>query len=452
MTSLLLSTLHTRQFSRRLWSPFTLFLCLLALIGCDTPTPRLDSSPVVPVDITPTPTLLPVQARNAIFEEVWRTVDREYYSLDHGKGAFWLKLHSEYKHRATQAGNVDEFYDAIKEMVEQLKDDHSGYLTPWEAREEDAYRSGSTDYAGIGILGQADGDFLFISYVFPGSPAEKAGLQRRDRILAVDGQPLEDAETASNSLRGLVGTPVTVTVRSPGQPPRDMTIVRQHITGGENPTLTTVGSEPTIGYLVIPSFSMQDMDRRVEQALLDFTNRLANEGTTLKGLVIDLRGNGGGYGTVTHGILGQFMEGNIGRTNGKGNYSDAYDSPVRTVVRGLLFDRLRYTPLVVLIDRHTESNGEVFAAALQSKGRAKVVGTRSAGNTENVTDFNFSDGSRLWLATAYFMLWDGTNLEGKGVTPDVMMGVDWASFAEKEDPHILEAVRIIKEGGAGELP
>jgi C-terminal peptidase prc len=393
-----------------------------------------------------------VETRNAIFEEVWGTVDRNYYSFDHGKGAQWLKLHNEYKQRATQAGNADEFYDAIKEMVEQLKDDHSGYLTPWEAREEDAYRSGNTDYAGIGILAQPDGDPLFISYVFPGSPAEQAGLKRRDRITAIDGQPLEGAETASTTVRGPPGTPVRLTVQSPGQPPRDVTIVRQHITGDENPTLTAVGSDSTIGYLVVPSFSVQDMDSKVERALQDFTNGLAGEGKTLKGLIIDLRCNAGGYGTVTNGILGQFMEGNIGRTNGNGNYTDSYDSPVRRVSRGRLFDRLGSTPLVVLIDRHTESNGEVFAAALQSKGRAKVVGTRSAGNTENVTDYNFSDGSRLWLATAYFTLWDGTNLEGKGVTPDVTIDVDWASFAEKDDPHIVEAVRIIEEGGAGVLP
>lgn len=451
MRSVLLSTWqHVRRLSRRLWPLFMVTLCLPALLGCDTPTPRQDPSPVVPIDISPTPTLLPVEARNAIFEEVWGTVDRNYYSLDQGKGAHWLKLHNEHKQRATQARNADEFYDAIKEMVEQLKDDHSGYLTPWEAREEDAYRSGNTDYAGIGILVQPDADSRFILYVFPGSPAEKTGLQRRDRITAIDGQPLEDAETALDRVRGPAGTPVRLTVQSPGQPPRAVTIVRQHITGGENPTLTALGSDSSIGYLVVPGFSVQDMDRKVERILLDFTNGLANEGKTLKGLIIDLRSNAGGYGTVTHGILGQFMEGNIGRTNGNDNYT--HDSSVRRVSRGRLFDRLGSTPLVVLVNEHTESNGEVFAAALQSKGRAKVVGTRSAGNTEKVTDYNFSDGSRLWLATAYFTLWDGTNLEGKGVTPDVVIDVDWAAYAEKEDPHIVEAIRLIEEGGAGELP
>ena len=133
MMSVLISTLRIRQIARRLWPLFVVTLCLSALIACDTPTPRQDPSPVTPVDVTPTPTLLTVEARSAIFEEVWGTVDRNYYPFDHGKGAHWLKLHNEYKQRAAEAGNVDEFYGVVKEMVEQLKDGHSAYLTPREA-------------------------------------------------------------------------------------------------------------------------------------------------------------------------------------------------------------------------------------------------------------------------------------------------------------------------------
>jgi C-terminal peptidase prc len=435
----LLSTWRIRQFNVRPWLLALVLPWLLALTGCDTSSTRQDPSPV-----TPTPTLLPVEARSAIFEEVWETV-HTHYVFSNGRGADWMKLHDEYKPKALQASNVDEFYAAIKKMVEQLEDDHSGYLAPWEAREQDAFNSGNTEYAGIGISGQPRGSLEFMEYVYPDSPAEAAGLKRRDYITAVDGQPFTDADTESMKIRGPVGTSVRLTVRSPGQPPRDITIVRRHITGEENPALTQLESDPSIGYLLIPTFWLQDMDKRVEQGLLDFTNQFAGQGRTLKGLIIDLRSNEGGYGTATDGILGQFMEGVIGVTRLNDASVQYSHDPLRTVERGRLFDRLRSTPLVVLIDQHTQSNGEVFAAALQSKGRAKVVGTRSAGNTENVEEYNFSDGSRLWLATAYFELWDGTNLEGRGVSPDVAIDVDWTSYTEREDPHVLEAVKIIQQ-------
>ena len=447
--SVLPSTLHIRHFATRCWPLGLVLLSLLLLIGCDTPTPTQTpiATPTLAAraESSATATLLPEDTRDLIFEEVWGTVEREYLYEDF-RGVDWLKLHDEYKPKALQANSVDEFYAAIKEMVEVLKDDHSRYFAPWEAREQDTFNSGNADYAGIGIVVIEEDNSELVEYVYTGSPAERAGLKRRDRITAVDGQPLVNVKTVSGGIRGPVGTPVKLTVLSPGQAPRDVTIVRQHITGAVTPTLLQLDTDPSIGYLIITTFWLEDMDKRVEEALLDFTNRLAKEGTTLKGLIIDVRGNEGGYGLPTHGVLGQFMEGKIGTTRHRSR-TDEYsgDLDTRYVQRGRLFSRFEETPLVVLIDGDTQSNGEVFAVALQSKGRAKVVGTRSAGNTETVTPYNFRDGSRLWLAIAYFELWDGTNLEGLGVTPDVTIDVDWTSYTEIDDPHILEAVKIIQQ-------
>jgi C-terminal peptidase prc len=440
-----LSTLHIRWFVRR-WGLLVLLLpCLLALIGCDNTAPTQTPTPSIPVVIIPTPTLLPEELRSSIFEEVWGTVKNKYLYKDY-RGVNWLALHDEYKPRALQAGSNEEFYTTIKDMVERLDDNHSGYWTPAEVREQDASASGRTDYAGIGITVQMEDDSEVVLLVYPGSPAEAAGLRRRDRITAVDGQPLRDPENTPGRIRGPVGTSVTLTVQSPGQAPRDIAIVRQHITSSENPIITQLNGDPAIGYLVISSFWQGDMDTRVEQALLNFTRRLADQDTPLKGLVIDLRGNKGGYITVTEGIVGQFMEGLLGtrRLNDSHQYSSEGLFQV-VAVKGKLFNQLKSIPLVVLIDDHTGSSAEVFAAALQSKGRAKVIGTRSAGNIESLTAYDFSDGSRLHLATAYIELWDGTNLEGKGITPDVTIDVDWSSYPEKDDPHILEAVKTIQE-------
>jgi len=84
---------------------------------------------------------------------------------------------------------------------------------------------------------------------------------------------------------------------------------------------------------------------------------------------------------------------------------------------------------------------------IQYQGRAKVTGARSAGNTEIVYPHDFKDGSRLWLAQEGFKLPDGTTLEGRGVIPDAELDLNWADYAEKDDPQILKAIELLKKGG-----
>jgi C-terminal processing protease CtpA/Prc len=98
---------------------------------------------------------------------------------------------------------------------------------------------------------------------------------------------------------------------------------------------------------------------------------------------------------------------------------------------------------VLLVDQGTESYAEVMSASIQEKGRAKVVGVTTAGNTETIYAYNLEDGSRLWCAQEGFKLLDGTNLEGRGVIPDVTVNVDWTAFQEGDDPQILKAVDLL---------
>jgi C-terminal processing protease CtpA/Prc len=84
---------------------------------------------------------------------------------------------------------------------------------------------------------------------------------------------------------------------------------------------------------------------------------------------------------------------------------------------------------------------------MQDQERAKIVGSRSAGNTEIVYPHNFSDGSRLWLAQEGFKLPNGTSIEGRGVIPNAEIDLNWADYTERDDPHILKAIELLKKGG-----
>ncbi|HKP51741.1 MAG TPA: S41 family peptidase [Chloroflexia bacterium] len=388
------------------------------------------STSVTSETASPTATLMSPAERNELFEEVWGTVNDHYLYADF-RGVDWNKTHDEYEERINKVGSAAEFYTVMSEMVGLLNDDHSRYLSPEEAKDEDDLNRGDASYAGIGILSKYESSSALVLLVFPDSPAEEAGLQRRDRILAIDGKKIGNDGDVS-PIRGPAGTDVRLTVKSPGEEQREVTITRRAVTGKITASSSRLEVDGSIGYLLVPSLWADDMTEQVEERLGELL-----QGPSLKGLVMDLRANEGGWRPVLTGILGQLVAGDVGHF-----YSQESDYPME-IDRGNLYDKLKNVPMVVLVDGNSQSYAEVLPAALQVSGRAKVVGTKTAGNTETIYSYNFSDGSRLWVAQEGFKLPDGTNLEGRGVIPDVTIEVDWTQYTLKTDPHVLKAVELL---------
>jgi C-terminal processing protease CtpA/Prc len=159
----------------------------------------------------------------------------------------------------------------------------------------------------------------------------------------------------------------------------------------------------------------------------------------LNGLILDLRGNPGGWRPVLSGILSHFVRGQVGKFYSR----DRVEPLVITPPAG---PDLRGIPMAVLIDQDTSSYAEVLAAILQHEAGALVVGTPSAGNTETIYSYQLTDGSRLWLAQEGFRLQNDVSLEGKGVQPDVIRNVNWRRYSEDDDPQLLDALRLLGAG------
>lgn len=429
-TSPLTSTLEAATATRQVAVSPTLVL--------STPTVNVDTATAAPTPIfspgTPTPTILPRAAREELFEEVWLTVN-DYYLYDDFKGVDWKAVHDEFKPKALAAPSAPEFYLVLSEMVAQLDDDHSYYIAPWQVIEEDERINGEVNYVGIGILyhREKEAQNILVVYVIPGSPAEKAGLKRRDRITHVNGVPLSKDKEEPTGIRGPIGSKVSLTVQSPEQRPREVVIERGSINGSILPSSRRLDADQSIGYLFIPDLWTGDMSEQVEEEL---DSLLA--GGRLDGLVIDLRGNGGGLRTTLEAILGQFVIGKVGDF-----YSQEVSYPF-TIRKAALYDRLKNVPLVVLVDKSTISYAEVLAGSLQVRKRAQVVGVASLGNTETIFPYDFEDGSRAWVAQEGFRLPGGVNLEGRGVIPDKISDKDWTRFSERNDPQIEEALDLLK--------
>jgi C-terminal peptidase prc len=408
------------------------------------PTPTLVPAPAIapsvaptitapaepaPSFLPPTPTALASETRQQIFNEVWSTINENYLYPDF-QGVDWQAVRDEFESRAIAAPTDAGFYEQLGLMVNRLGDDHSRFLPPQAAQRQDALTSGREEQVGIGVITLALSDSLLIQHVFPDSPAARAGLRPRDRIVTIDG-----FFYAQRDIQGPEGTPVRLTVVRPGEESRDIVIVRRRVEGLISPAARRLPGD--VGYLSITTLWVSDMDQQVARALASIAGP-----TPLTGLIIDLRSNPGGWRSVLTGLLSHFVQDEVGSfTSRKGDAPLVIDAGAGPDLRGI--------PLVVLIDRSTASYAELIAAVLQRQAGAVVVGAPSAGNTETIYSYELTGGARLWVAQEGFRLNDGTVLEGLGVQPDIALLEDWTRFSEEDDPGINLALQLLTRGTAG---
>lgn len=387
------------------------------------PAPKASPTP----ELTPTP--MSAERRRQIFAEVWTTINEHYLYADFG-GVDWAAARAEFEPRIEQTATDEGFYELVGQMVGRLGDDHSRFLPPQAAQRQDALSSGREEQVGIGVVALPLRDGLLIQHVFPDSPADRAGLQPRDRIVAIDGR----AYTASD-IQGPEGSKVRLTVVRPGAEVRDMVITRRRVEGRISPAARRLPGD--IGYIGVTTLWVNDMDQQLGAALADVVGS-----RPLRGLILDLRSNPGGWRNVLTGILRHFIAGEVGSfTSRKG------DTPL--VIEPGAGPDLRGVPLVVLIDGGTASYAELIAAILQGQAGAVVVGAPSAGNTETIYSYELTGGARLWVAQEGFRLAGGADLEGVGVQPDIALLEDWTRFSEADDPGINEALRLLMPSAGG---
>ena len=418
--------------SRKLFS-LILVLALVSL-ACQSITRIFDSPWIGTTDVVRDASPLTYDNQFTLFNELWRVVDEEYLYEDYN-GVDWDATYTEYLEKINAGLTEQEFYQAMKDMIFSLGDDHSIFLDPEETAEEDAEYAGETDYVGIGIWVMAvpERDRAVILLVFPGSPAEKAGLQSHDSILLVEGEPILDEQGEMvDSILGPEGTPVNITFQSPGEDPRDLTVTRARISGSL-PVPHQIITSPKglqVGYILIPTFSDSTVDDRVFDALKDMS-----AGGPLDGLIIDNRLNEGGFNDVMEGILRLFADGLMGYfVNREGE--EALSLKARDI------NGSTTVPLVVLIGLDTASFGEIFSGILKDQGRATLIGETTEGNVETLYGYDFDDGSRAWIAHDTFrpLNHPEEDWEHSGIIPHLTAPSAWDLITFETDPAIHAAL------------
>jgi carboxyl-terminal processing protease len=263
-------------------------------------------------------------------------------------------------------------------------------------------------FSGIGLtVSEAEGG-LRVESVFKGSPAERAGIEAGETIVSVEGRSIAglDSNAATALIKGPEGTKVTIGVRGPKDgETRQERLVRAQISVPVVSSKMETVEGGKLGYARLAAFS-----EGAHGALRRTVRKLQRHGA--RGLVLDLRGNGGGLleeAVLTASIFlpeGETVVSTNSRTQGHAVYK----------TKG---GNLPPLPIAVLIDRNTASAAEILTAALADDAGAKTVGTRSFGKGVFQQEIGLTNGGALKLTVGEYFTPDGTNLAGKGIQPDL---------------------------------
>jgi len=299
-------------------------------------------------------------------------------------------------------------YTLINGMLSTL-DPHSVLLPPDDAHEMDVENQGEFGGLGISIQLEADGGRLVIEYPIRDTPAYGAGLRADDHIVRIDGESTINMslDDAVERLRGPVGAPVVIEVlRSEHPEPVPYTIVRELI--DSKPVVGELVDGTDIGYVEIKGFH-----EKVEQTLHQQLARLHREaGGELAGLILDLRGNPGGFLNQAVKVSDTFLDSGdiVSTVDGEGRQTD--------------IDRARRSaepdyPIAVLVDASSASASEIVAGALRFNGRAVIIGERTFGKGSVQTLHPFTDNSKLKLTISKYLTPGERSIQAQGIPADI---------------------------------
>jgi carboxyl-terminal processing protease len=326
-------------------------------------------------------------------------------------------------------------YGSVNGLVEAIGDTgHTRFLTPDQVKEQHTSLSGSI--VGIGALMDTAQGVPIIQSVIPGGPADRAGLRSGDRILEIDGTTTDgqDIDAVVKRIRGDAGTTVKLSVLHDGETaPVQYSIVREQVT------------VPAVAWAMVPGTTIADL--RLEE----FSNGSAKEvedaitaakkaGAT--GMVLDLRGNPGGYVGEAVDIASQFLKDGVVFQQ-RDKTGKVTPSPVKP--GGEAID----LPLEVLVDAGSASSAEIVAGAIQDAERAQLIGHKTFGTGTVLSEFNLKDGSALLVGTVEWLTRNGRQIWKQGIEPDVPLESDpVGKIVPPSDLTKLGAAGLTKSGDA----
>ena len=354
-------------------------------------------------------------------------------------GKDWQNTVAAERQKIVDAQNEDgiQFTDSLGNIIVALKDASAGLSAPALPQ---AQATGQPRFSGIGILAglpEQGKDRILALFVYPDSPADRGGLKAHDSIVAIEGKPVTFAERDSliPKLRGAEGTDVMITVRTPGQSPRDVTLTRKPVTP-TSPLVSKRVTSTNIGYIAPDPSNAKSMKSEVTTALRDL-----NAERNIDGLVLDLRIIRANDFPLND-MLSLFVNGQVASVQTRSKKE-------KLEVAGKSIGGSQEVPLVVLVSDQTLGQAEAFAGILQDLGRAQIVGQQTKGSMAQVTPTTLpSSHIQVLIPTGEYVSvknnnWRGKNGKDAGVKPNVLSTKSWEDFTLDDDPQLQQAVDVL---------
>ncbi|MGD9144496.1 MAG: S41 family peptidase [Anaerolineae bacterium] len=375
--------------------------------------PTGDTSEAQPTEPAPVPVptiAIPAETGESfdLFWEAWELIQNDYYGD--------LPTEEEIT------------YGAIRGAINTLDDPFTAFIEPETAainREDDG---GS--FEGIGAYVTMEDGRLTIVNTFREQPAERAGLRRGDIVTQVDETPIENMSIyeAITLIRGPADTPVRLTILREGEEPFEVEIIRARI---DIPVVESEMKEGDIAYVQLLDFST-DASVKLSEA----TEALLEQNP--KGLILDLRGNPGGWLHESILVAGIFLPKDelvlVERLK------DGSEREFETSERPIAPD----IPMVVLVDGGSASASEIVAGALQDQERAVLIGEKTFGKGSVQLPHELSNGAELRVTIARWFTPNDRAIHGEGLEPDISVELTLEDIEAELDPQLERAIEYLR--------
>lgn len=418
------------------------------LLSCLLLAPCLSSCQRTRDAAPPAAHALTAEERRQLFDQIWQTINDEFYDASFN-GVDWRAVRERYRPRVEAAKDDFEFYGLCELLTAELRDSHTRFEPPPPAPEASA--NGEPPQAEQGRaglrLGEVEGEMAVVE-VEPDSQASRAGVRPGMIVRAVNGRPVPEIEaqlrrvvagaSSENSFKNLVassalygrvwGVPRVLRLADAVGKELDYEVRREP--ADERPRLASRRLASGFAYVKFDQW-MPPVDQQFNEALDNLRGA--------PGLVVDLRGNGGGQTDVMLNITSNFFAGATyygGFKTRAGGVDKYFTHQPAKVYR---------EPVVILVDERSGSASETSTLFMQEVGRAQVVGTLSAGSTHNSKIRKLPHGATLRYSIRTYLTPQGRDPEGTGVVPDEIVPLTLSDLRTGRDAALEAAERRLSK-------